>query len=266
MNELTKRIATGIVYGIVLIAAIFGNSYSLIALLFFVQAIGNKEYTNMIKNNLSEYTWIAIIVGTIVYINQVALHVHTISTDVSTIAMASTSIFSLLYHRKSPLLHTLHYCMQVFYVSWACVYLFKIGCTPEGVTSQSSWQLMSLFLFVWCSDTFAYFTGKYFGKTKLLPSISPKKTIEGLLGGVVACGIAGYILSQYLDYYSPIKWVAIGVAVGILGTVGDLLESMLKRQTEVKDSGTLLPGHGGILDRFDSVLFVGYFYSFLLSL
>lgn len=105
-------------------------------------------------------------------------------------------------------------------------------------------------------DTGAYFVGRAFGKTKLLPRVSPKKTLEGAMGGLVASGIAGGLLTHFFHLPFPM-WVAIliSLAAGIAGQVGDLAESALKRAANVKDSGYLLPGHGGVLDRIDALLF-----------
>lgn len=124
----------------------------------------------------------------------------------------------------------------------------------------------------WMSDTGAYFCGKYFGKNKLCPEISPKKTIEGFIGGIVVCVISTvmvtFLLSIFIfkrnitvDYF----WVAVISLVGsMISAIGDLCFSMIKRKCGVKDFGTLMPGHGGILDRFDSVIFVvPYVYIFL---
>ncbi len=111
-------------------------------------------------------------------------------------------------------------------------------------------------LLLWASDSGAYFSGKTFGKHKLFPRISPGKTWEGWFGGTLAAILVGYILSRFfLDLNLP-QWLGIAVIVSIFGVLGDLIESLLKRSLQVKDSGTLIPGHGGILDRFDSLVFV----------
>lgn len=127
--------------------------------------------------------------------------------------------------------------------------------------------LLLVFGLIWSNDVFAYLTGRLLGKHKLFPRISPGKTIEGSLGGLVFTILAICILSHYL------LWLTIPVAVGlaiisvVFGTLGDLCESLLKRQAGVKDSGNLIPGHGGILDRFDSILFsVPFIFVYLLMI
>jgi len=110
---------------------------------------------------------------------------------------------------------------------------------------------LGLFGLLWMADSGAYFAGKSLGKTKLLPSVSPKKTWEGLAGGLLASLLLGWILSNFLQQFSLSQWLILAASTTLAGTVGDLAESRLKRSLELKDSGSLLPGHGGFLDRFD---------------
>jgi phosphatidate cytidylyltransferase len=114
--------------------------------------------------------------------------------------------------------------------------------------------VMGFFLLIWANDTGAYLTGMTFGKHKLFERISPKKTWEGFFGGVVTAALAAWILSGWLGVVDTIHWIIIAVIVSVAGTYGDLIESMLKRSIGVKDSGTIMPGHGGFLDRFDSAI------------
>ncbi|HEX6084097.1 MAG TPA: phosphatidate cytidylyltransferase [Thermoanaerobaculia bacterium] len=122
---------------------------------------------------------------------------------------------------------------------------------PEG------WKLVFfLLLVVWLGDSGAYYFGKSFGKRKLSPRISPKKTIEGLIGGIVTSIVAAIVIHfTFFRNFPLIHAIIAGVLLSFAGVVGDLAESMWKRSADVKDSGTLLPGHGGFLDRFDSILF-----------
>jgi phosphatidate cytidylyltransferase len=114
--------------------------------------------------------------------------------------------------------------------------------------------IIGFFLLIWANDTGAYLTGISFGRHKLMERISPKKTWEGFTGGVIIAALAAWLLSDWLGVVSTINWVIISLIVSIAGTYGDLIESMLKRSTGVKDSGTIMPGHGGFLDRFDSAI------------
>ncbi len=117
-----------------------------------------------------------------------------------------------------------------------------------------AWVLLTMVL-AWGSDTCAYFVGRKFGKTKLAPRISPKKTLEGSAGGLAASVVGAVIMSFFLPGLGPIDAIALGILAGAAGQAGDLLMSVLKRSSGVKDSGGILPGHGGILDRADALAF-----------
>ena len=108
----------------------------------------------------------------------------------------------------------------------------------------------------WCNDTFAYLVGKSIGKHKLLERVSPKKTIEGFIGGMMFTIIASIIISKFYAFFSVTLWIITAIIIALFGTLGDLVESKFKREAGVKDSGNIMPGHGGILDRLDSVIFV----------
>lgn len=128
-----------------------------------------------------------------------------------------------------------------------------IGPVPGG----GAWLVVALWLLVWSSDTAAYFIGVAWGRHRLLPSVSPNKTWEGTVGGLLAAAVTGAVLAALI---SELEWglpkgVFIGLLIGVAAVLGDLAESRLKRGAGVKDVGKLLPGHGGVLDRFDSTLF-----------
>lgn len=125
-------------------------------------------------------------------------------------------------------------------------------------TEGYSWRPMMAVLFlIWANDVSAYMVGRQIGKTKLLPRISPGKTIEGSAGGVVGCALiaVGLYYLMPVEGWQIVDWVVIAVLTSTFATIGDLVESMLKRNLGIKDSGTLLPGHGGMLDRFDAFYF-----------
>lgn len=127
-----------------------------------------------------------------------------------------------------------------------------------------------VFIASWLCDTLAYYTGRAFGKTKLCPEVSPKKTIEGsiggLLGGAIGCGIYGFIITKYGVNIPVYHYIIIGAVCGVFSQFGDLVASSIKRYVGVKDYSNLIPGHGGILDRFDSILFSSVVVFFYLSL
>lgn len=113
---------------------------------------------------------------------------------------------------------------------------------------------LGFLLMLWANDTGAYLTGRWLGRTKLFERHSPKKTWEGFFGGVVIAALVGFILSIYFKELLWNQWISVAIIIGCVGTLGDLVESMLKRSLNIKDSGGILPGHGGLLDRFDGLL------------
>lgn len=142
--------------------------------------------------------------------------------------------------------------LSSIYVGLGFHFLIETRLSEQGIS-----LLFFILILIWTTDSCAYFCGRAFGKRKLWPEISPKKTIEGSIGGIVSALIVGLIF-QYLFpiYNSVLTVIAVSIVISIVGQLGDLVESALKRHYTVKDSGTILPGHGGILDRFDSLLFV----------
>ena len=115
--------------------------------------------------------------------------------------------------------------------------------------------IIGLFAIIWSSDVFAYLVGSAFGRNRLFPRISPNKSWEGSIGGLIFALVAAYVLSLVYPQVDLLNWIIIAMMTVVSGTLGDLVESMLKREAGVKDSGNLLPGHGGVLDRFDATIF-----------
>ncbi|KQT24251.1 phosphatidate cytidylyltransferase [Chryseobacterium sp. Leaf405] len=155
---------------------------------------------------------------------------------------------SELYFDSGKLIFT------VIYV--ALPFSFALGLPKfSSFDNKFSLEVLFLFILIWSSDTFAYLTGKFFGKHKMAPKISPKKTWEGYIGGVVLTLILAYFIEQYHPDLRG-NWIVVGFLVAAFAPVGDLVESQLKRNFGVKDSGNIIPGHGGVLDRLDSFLIV----------
>jgi phosphatidate cytidylyltransferase len=148
----------------------------------------------------------------------------------------------------------------VFYVGWLSSHFILLRELPELVGrrySDGGWYLLSVFIITWVCDTGAYGVGLAWGRHPLLPRVSPKKTVEGTIGGVVTALLTALLLGGVFlkDLLAMRHFLVMGLIVGIVGQIGDLVESLLKRDAQVKDASRLLPGHGGVLDRFDSLLF-----------
>lgn len=140
----------------------------------------------------------------------------------------------------------------VIYV--ALPFSFALGLPKySSIENTFSLEVIFLFILIWSSDTFAYLVGKFFGKHKMAPKISPKKTWEGYIGGVVLTLVLSYFVEQYQPQLRG-NWMVVGFLIAAFAPLGDLVESQLKRNFGVKDSGNIIPGHGGVLDRLDSFL------------
>jgi phosphatidate cytidylyltransferase len=126
-----------------------------------------------------------------------------------------------------------------------------------GLKGYNPKILVSILILIWTNDTFAYVVGKSLGKNKLFPKVSPKKTIEGFIGGMFFAVISSYLLANFfLEAKIIYIWLIIAIIVSVFSTLGDLIESKFKRVAGIKDSGSIMPGHGGILDRLDSIIYV----------
>lgn len=160
---------------------------------------------------------------------------------------------------ENPARSMLYSLLAVFYAALPLAMLAFANALCGLATSlgYATNLVLVTFIMIWVNDTFAYLTGMSMGRNKMCERLSPKKTWEGFAGGFAACIITGIIVAIWFAPHAQIfKWILYAAAVSVVGTYGDLFESLLKRTLGVKDSGHLIPGHGGILDRIDSVLAV----------
>lgn len=164
-------------------------------------------------------------------------------------------IFELYRKKEQPFSNLSHTMMGVAYVGFPFATILFFTAPPQTGYEYSFEILIGFLLLQWVNDSGAYFAGSLFGKHKMFPRVSPKKSWEGLMGGVVLSLIVAWLIFLLLGTISLYAWLGMSIIVSIFGTFGDLVESLYKRTVGVKDSGNLLPGHGGFLDRFDSILF-----------
>lgn len=150
------------------------------------------------------------------------------------------------------------YSIVPFFLLYLCAYL------DETKTEFQFELILGFFIILWANDTGAYLMGTAIGKNLLAPKISPKKTWEGLIGGILVSLLTAFILSKFYESLNLLQWLCASIIISLPAIAGDLFESYLKRKANVKDSGNLLPGHGGFLDRFDALLFSAPVYYFFL--
>ena len=180
---------------------------------------------------------------------------------------------SELYLKKENPLNNWAYAMfSQVYIALPFALLNVLAFQSDETITATSYQYLfplSIFAFNWLNDTGAYCTGMLLGKHPLFKRISPKKSWEGSIGGAVFCIVAAFVISNYFPIMSTVEWVGLALTIVVFGTWGDLSESLMKRQLGIKDSGNILPGHGGILDRFDSAILAipaAVVYLYLLSI
>ena len=260
------RIISSIVSLPILLAIIyFGTPFHFFLLLEFAIFIGLYEFYRMIeKGGLGCYKWAGIILGILLsaaifkgaYINLVIassviilfiIRIFEGNTSDNTFSYVSNTIFGIVY------------------VSFLMSYLGVIRASGDNRREL----IFFVLLITWMGDTTAYYGGKGFGKHKLAPAISPKKTVEGAIIGLIGSIVGAIIAKSWFLDISILNAIAAGILIGVFGQFGDLSESIIKRNLQVKDSGGIIPGHGGILDRVDSLLFSApvfyYCYSFIIS-
>lgn len=169
-------------------------------------------------------------------------------------------IISELYRKnKLPILSLGISILGLIYIVVPFVLLNFFFYTEMNYASPTGSILAGFFIVIWGNDTFAYLSGMALGKHKLFERISPKKTWEGVLGGALFSIITAVVLSYFFSAYTIFEWIGFALTIVIFGTFGDLFESLIKRTLGLKDSGNMMPGHGGILDRFDSILMAAPF-------
>ena len=271
MKESSKRIISGFVFGGVFIASLYTHlSFTILTFIFGI--ISTKEFNKLTdQSGVGYYIAFSIIYTyfalTEFYLNS-NLQLNSWFNDLKDTLLIFSIFVSLfllrdLFSSKNlPGILVKKYFRFIFYITSSFVFIYLIA-NFKGFYDPSI--ILGCFILIWVNDSFAYIVGKSFGKQKLFYSISPHKTVEGFLGGLLFCCISASIVSRYIDEtLTTPNWLIIAIIVSVFGTLGDLIESKLKRESNVKDSGKIIPGHGGILDRLDSIIFASPYIYFCL--
>lgn len=256
MNDLLKRTLTGAVYVASVLAAICFNP--IISSIYFgiIGIVALSEFYNVASKQSQKLNPIIAYLAAISLYTTIALYSFELDFKIPLLisVVLFVAIFIVALYKKTENPFT-----SIAYTICGLIYIIlPISTTNLIIQHNSEFQpllLLSIFILAWCNDTFAYLTGVKFGKHRLFERHSPKKSWEGFFGGLSATVIAAVVM--YLIYGNGlVAWLLIAILTSVVGTLGDLVESMFKRQMGVKDSGNILPGHGGILDRFDILLLV----------
>ena len=256
IKTLAVRAVTGAIFVAIIVCSILFNEYTFAVVFATFAALASAEFYRLV-NDLT----------------------HTPRGTLFVDILGSVLLFTTLYIYSTSNFHTggiitapylvyflVRFIMQLYdkverpLEGWAYSFLGQIYVAlPFALCNVIYFRfspiiLLSLFVFIWVNDTGAYLVGCTIGRHRLYERISPKKSWEGFWGGVVLAAVAAYVASCYIDILNTWQWIGLALTCSVFGTWGDLCESLVKRSLNVKDSGNILPGHGGWLDRFDSVL------------
>lgn len=262
MKEILRRSITGVVFVVLLLSSIFlsSDAFDFLFMIFGLACL--FEYKKLVKLR-GYYIFIAYLVLWWFYIYFIKQQLLIYALMGITLLVNCLLLYNLLFNKKQNFATYQKFLIGLFYIGGGCIFLTMI---PYKDDDFAQFLIMGIFILIWVNDSFAYLVGKSLGRTKLFPSVSPKKTIEGSLGGFIFALIAAYIISFYETEISVIQWMILAAVIVIMGNLGDLLESKFKRNAGVKDSGAILPGHGGMLDRLDSLVFAAPFAYFTLNI
>jgi phosphatidate cytidylyltransferase len=255
MNTTLTRALSGAVYVLLLIGATLYSPYSFLLLFGLFLIFSVLEFCKLIHLKpviplvMSTVAFILFNLNNTVKTNEILLLI-------AALLVSLRAMFFLFEKKNKQLDRNSKFVFLIGYLIIPIIIFTKI---PFIANEYHPQVIISILTITWTNDTFAYLVGRSIGKNKLFERVSPKKTIEGFVGGLFFSMLAGFLLGQFYLDESIIQWILIAVIVSAFGTLGDLIESKFKRNAGVKDSGNIMPGHGGFLDRLDSIIFVAPF-------
>ncbi len=256
MNNLTIRFIAGFVFsGLVIGSALLGTVVLGIVFLVF-STVGLYEFYTLcsLKQHTKPRKWSGLMLGIAAYLLLFFYYNGYLDPSITWLLAAIAFIFfcSELIRLDQNIMTDL----SATIMGWVYViFPFALVNKLANITGEFNYELpIGFFLILWANDSGAYFIGKFLGKTKLYEKVSPNKTWEGLFGGIVFAFVVAYFVSNYFHSVTLQVWIIISLIISIFGNLGDLFESQFKRSVGAKDSGNFIPGHGGVLDRFDGLL------------
>jgi phosphatidate cytidylyltransferase len=259
VSNFNERLLTGILFVVVLLGSIYQSELASSILFFVIILLCQREFYGFFKaSEVKPQSLVGILGGLGFFLAaavafQTNLSFNTLFLIVPLLFIVF--VFELFRNRKEPIANIGYTILGIIYVAVPFTLLHQISYYSDfqfGDTYNYE-VLIGYFFILWANDTGAYLVGRKFGKRKLFERISPKKTWEGSLGGVFFGLLLGYVNSQIFEGLDTLTWMILALIVVIFGSLGDLVESLFKRSLGIKDSGKILPGHGGVLDRFDGI-------------
>ncbi|GAA5501570.1 hypothetical protein Dxin01_01305 [Deinococcus xinjiangensis] len=260
MESLSTRVLTSVVGFAVLSLVVWIGAWAMLPALVFVSVMCLYEYIRMLDKNDIDVRRIslgvfaaAIIVASLPMWPQVPWIGGSWREVVLTIAIGSMLVLEVINPGERPLERVVYSIFGLLYIPWLLGYFLMLRYTPDGEHGLLYFALPLLATFA--ADIGGFFAGYYFGRRKLAPEVSPGKTVEGAIGGLAFGFLVVLVMTQLAHIWSPLDAFLYSILVASASQLGDLSESLIKRALKTKDSGTSLPGHGGFLDRIDSLLF-----------
>jgi phosphatidate cytidylyltransferase len=253
------RAITGFFFIIVMLGSVLLGHYVFETFYLALSALCLSEFNSNVKKTGINIDWKTSLIGAILVYSQYTKH-----GSINDYPLLRDSAFSYLFlvftlilivelfkKNEKPFTNVAYTLLGIFFTVIPFTFFHEIAYVAGSYNFHFP---MAFLLMLWANDTGAYLVGSKFGKHKLFERHSPKKTWEGFFGGVIITAGVAYIINYYYTDISLSQWIIMGVLISCFGTIGDLIESMFKRSINIKDSGGLLPGHGGLLDRFDGLL------------
>jgi phosphatidate cytidylyltransferase len=244
----TRVISAAVLVVIVAIPTMLGD-WPFVALIALIAGLGTWEYCKLLRQGGHELLAPLAIGFSLLFVAQAQRPVLLPLSLLLTVTVIGTLLIALWHKSSQPVTAWALTLGGVFYLGWLLSQFVRLRAEPQGL----AWLALAA-LTVWAADVFAFFAGRAFGRHPWWPRHSPKKSWEGYLAGVAAATVVGALAGHFLVSISWFEGLALGLLIGLVAPLGDLAESMLKRQIGAKDSSNLIPGHGGVLDRIDTLL------------
>jgi phosphatidate cytidylyltransferase len=260
LKNLIQRIISGIFYLGIIIGALFLGPYAFFAVFFVITLIALYEFYGIaLASGASPFVIPSLLIGAFFYI--ISFLVSTSLAQPKLLLLAIPLVFFLLItamysNRPDVIRNTAVSILGLAYVSVPMAALNFMAFPASNDHFFTYRMILGVLILIWVNDSGAYVVGMLIGRNKLFERISPKKSWEGAIGGAVFTLLIALWMSRIVGILGRLDWLALALLVSVLGVVGDLVESLFKRSVDLKDSGNLIPGHGGMLDRIDSLLFV----------
>ena len=262
MKEVIVRTISGVLYIAIVIFSMFTSREWFLGLFFLLALITLREFLKLV--HLTSYLSYIILAAFLYFLSYKIIEINAVHLLLILSCFVNLFLFKdLLWVGKIPMFEKKKYVAVIFYIISGFVFLTLIPMRKGEFVPNI---IIGVFILIWANDTFAYVIGKSFGRRKLMEKVSPKKTIEGSIGGLAGAIIASFILFKFIGYFNLFIWITLAIVASVFGTIGDLIQSKFKRQAGVKDSGILIPGHGGLYDRLDSIIYASPFIFALLEI